>query len=698
MASSFIGSEDPFLMDSVPSSALDLSSDNVGSAAWRFDSWGIGAAPDNFDAALGASYERVLSPGQDSEDSITDQDEFPSPTPTSPTSDSALMFDDVTVDDDSELMQEESGAYSVGPDDASEDSSETAELDDSSVLLGGVPSSPVSASSPSSSVSQPAKRRGRPPRGNKQALVMQAAGVTSTSRKRRAESLVPETLLGTKKSKTAGSVPSLVDRLPSSITAVELQGMSSADFDSYLNMVAAKLSKAELEMAKQQRRRIKNRESASNSRVRKQDNLADLEAQVAELRHQNESLKQRSLAIESEHRAMARELEGYKRLVRQHLPAQYVPTFFNANGATNASNTTTTASSGDVIQVTARNGRSSRVLARDVASAALMCIVLFAMIWGSSTVIPGSVLRDAQLNVLNGGSRLAFPLPSPNAMAPVSSLSATAASASSSMAATRNGALITRRNQASHAKNSAIALAAVPNDATWLARVIQETQHPERALSSSGASSSSSSMEISSSSAAAISVEGSVAAASEMNTARTEAMLVSTEDVEKPNNDTLLNAHLGGTPLATSSSSASTSSSSSSSNNNNNSNNDVSTTYSPQWKQNTTYIKCESVQQVVPPVGAQPVLDPSSPLYVSLWLDPHSIAGGSASPISASTSKDPFNMDYLVQITCQIMNVEQLGLLASTSNRAITASSSSASALPTARALPVPTVLAQSSS
>src|SRR5690606_12646933 len=112
----------------------------------------------------------------------------------------------------------------------------------------------------------------------------------------------------------------------------------------------------------------------SNSRVRKQDNLAELEAQVQQLREQNETLKQKALAIQSEHRAMSRELDSYKRLVREHLPPQFVPSFFASSSnnytsaGTSGSNASTANSNGNVVHITTRQGRSTRILARDTAS------------------------------------------------------------------------------------------------------------------------------------------------------------------------------------------------------------------------------------------------------------------------------------------------------------------------------------------
>jgi hypothetical protein len=666
-------------MDSIATSTLDLSSDNVVSGQWRTESWGLPVVPDNFGVSMDGSFDPLASPVQDSDDSITDLDDLASPVPSSPSSVETPLYEYGLMEGDVDVKLEDYDEMHMDAEEpSSEDSSET--VSEASFVA------PVAVATPSSSAPAVGKRRGRP--RTKPAPAASAAAATP-SRKRRAEGTMPESLLGTKKSKTASSTPSLLDRLPSSISAVELQAMTSADFDAYYAAVASKLSKTEIEIAKQQRRRIKNRESASNSRVRKQDNLADLETQVQQLREQNETLRQKALAIQSEHRAMSRELDNYKRLVREHIPAQFVPSFFastTSNGG--AASTSAATNSADVIHVNTRSGRSTRVLARDVSSAALMCLVLFAMIWGTSTVIPGSVLRDARLPAMP--TRLSFP--DPAAMAPVSS-------AHTGLITTHNkryAASIAQQQQ--QAAAAAAAAASVQNDGVWLSRVIKNTQQPQLAATSSlpelaAATVVDSKVMKASSSSSSVAELGSVAVKSEDVTSHpsSTAMLVSTETV-KPSNDTLLNAHLGGTPLATSSSSASTDASSSSASSSNNSNMmDVSSpaivshTVAPQWKQNTTYIKCDSMQQVVPPVGAQPALDPNSPLFVSLWVNPQAIGGSSLQ----QASKDPFNMDYLVQITCQIVQVDQLGLLAAAAET---------SPLPSAPEFALPSALAQSSS
>jgi hypothetical protein len=638
---------------------------------------------------------------QDSDDSVTDLDEIGSPTPSSPSSDEVHTFDysqhtsGIPILDQSpdmlapELYMDEEDDEST---DSTTDSFDTAEP--SSVAS---PSSPIHHSNPGSApAAAPAstgKRRGRP-RTNKTAAASAATSAAATpsaggGRKRKADSINSESLLGTKKAKTSTSTSALIDRLPSSISAVELQGMSSAEYDAYFAAVSSKLSRHEIELAKLQRRRIKNRESASNSRVRKQDNLADLETQVQQLREQNEQLRQKALAIQSEQKAMSRELDTYKRLVREHLPPEFVPSFFSSTTPSSSSSSST-----EVIHVSTRTGhRSTRTLARDVSSAALMCLVLFAMIWGTSTVVPGSVLRDAQLP-FNGPSRFSFPVPtsgsSPSshidsastAMAPVSSSSSaliTSSRRSTTAAAQAAAAAAQAAAHAAHANSRP----SIQGDGDWLAQVIHRTQQarinnavsvkqeqmtveqpsvPVKMVKSEQGLDKSNEM----------AVDGVFDSLASTHTTRTEAALLSTK--EPSNNDTIIPARLSNS-LATSSSSASTAAASSSEAS-------TQTSYSPEWKQNTTYIMCDSMQQVIPPSGAQPAVDPTSPLYVSLWVNPSAL---SASPIP-SASKDPFNMDYLVQITCQIMSVDQLGLL------------SPSSSLPTGPALSLPSVLAESSS
>lgn len=715
MASTFLTSEEPYLMDSSAPVPLDFSTDLPVSNSWRYDSWGAPVVADNFGVDMDTPFDPLGAPQQDSDESVTDLDEIPSPTPSSPSSDEVHNFELAPENQEMHILDQSPEMfvpefYNDEDDDESTDSA-TDSFDTAEPSSVASPSSPIhnAASTSVSAAAAPAttgKRRGRP-RTNKPAAASAASSAASAApsngggRKRKADSINSETLLGTKKAKTSSSTAALVDRLPSSISAVELQGMSSAEYDSYFAAVSSKLSRHEIELAKLQRRRIKNRESASNSRVRKQDNLADLETQVQQLREQNEALRQKAMAFQSEQKAMSRELDTYKRLVREHLPPEFVPSFFNASSS--SSHHGTSSSSTEVIHVSTRTGaRSTRTLARDVSSAALMCLVLFAMIWGTTTVVPGSVLRDAQLP-FGGPSRFTFPVgvsshldSASSAMAPVSSSSSSSALITSSRRSTTAAAqAAAAAAQAAAAAANAHARTPVQGDGDWLAQVISRTTQA-RAASAAAAVPTSVSIkqeqqtnsmsdvmmmneaaatkEISLSKTNEMAVDGVLDSLQAHHTTSTEAALLSTK--EPSNNDTIIPARLSNS-LATSSSSASTSASSSSSS-------QTETTYSPEWKQNTTYIMCDNMQQVIPPTGAQPAVDPSSPLYVSLWVNPSAL---SASPIP-SASKDPFNMDYLVQITCQIMSVDQLGLL----------SSPSSSSLPSVPSLSLPSVLAESSS
>lgn len=686
MASTFLSPDDGFLLDS----GLDLNNETVAPVSWRVDSWGVPSMSDNFGTPIDASYGVDMAPMMDSDDSTADAEELSSPVPSSPSSAATPIYNYDGINGEPHSNEEWYDNPSLGAEEASEDMSEdtTEPLSEPSSVSYSNPETPIVFTTPSQTTPQTTtlnmtpstKRRGRP--RTKVSPISAAPSNTTpntNSRKRRAESAMPEAVLGTKKAKNANAAPSIIDRLPSSISAVELQAMSSADFDSYYAAVAPKLPKNEVEIAKQQRRRIKNRESASNSRVRKQDNLADLEAQVQQLRDQNETLRQKTLAIQSEHRAMSRELDTYKRLVREHLPPQFVPSFFSST----ASSSSAASNSTDVVQVTTRTGRTNRVLARDVSSAALLCVILFAVVWGSSTVFPSSVLREAQVN---GPAHISFPLPDTPHLAPVSSASSSAKS--SSLVPTSHST--SRRGQSALAtyNPNAAATSSIQSDTAWLAHVVrqrenanivraQQQQASARLLAPSAASSIK--VEELDDETAPVSIVSSTTPAS-------DAVLIDA----KPTNETILNAHLGGTPLATSSSSASTDATASSdadaSSSSSTASSSVSHTVSPQWKQNTTYIKCDSMQQVVPPAGAQPTFDPNAPLFVSLWVNPAVIGD---SDLSAA-SKDPFNMDCLVQITCQIVNVEQLGL--GVEQMAI------ASGLPRAPGLSMPSALAQSSS
>lgn len=689
MASTFLPSDDVYTLDSMPSGLLDLNSENMAPTNWRLDSWGVPPVTDNYGVVMDSTFDSNIAPMMESDDSTADQEEMSSPAPSSPSSVETPPYNYDHIENDPLSTEEwyENGALDEDlSEEMSEDTTAEPHSDEPSSGSYSMPEPSVAFTSPSAMQTQsnaasasaaaaatPAKRRGRPRTKVSPASAASAAASSATgSRKRRAESVVPESLFGTKKSKGASANANIIDRLPSSISPAELQNMSSSDFDSYYSAVASKLPKGEIEVAKAQRRRIKNRESASNSRVRKQDNLADLEAQVQQLRDQNETLRQKSLSIQSEHRAMARELDTYKRLVREHLPPQFVPSFF----ASSSSSGVPASANTDVIHVTTRNGRSNRVLARDVSSAALMCIVLFAVIWGSSTVFPSSVLRDANVPLGFGPAQISFPLPDAPHLAPVASSALT--NPSVPMATSR-------RNQAALAASAASAqkqLQAGPSDAAWLARVIREREDISIKRAAAPSSSSVKVEELDDETVVSGSRTASVVANAPASAAN-NAMLISTDEI-KASNETMLNAHLGGTPLATSSSSAFTASTSSGAS----SSAAVVDTVASQWKQNTTYIKCDSMQQVVPPTGAQPAFDPNAPLFVSLWVNPSVIGDSSIS----TASKDPFNMDSLVQITCQIVNVEQLGF--GVEQVAISPGSS----LPSAPGLSLPAALATSSS
>lgn len=655
MEAAYLPVEDSYFQTEETRPVLDLSAEVP--LAWASSDFAVPPPlQDTYEQGLEGTFADASFHQAENEAAFAGFDDPFSPTPSSPSSDTAPVEEysspsDMLFGDD---FNEDHSFDDTMEDEESDEKLESASLDESSAA------SPNMAES-SSSIGAPVTRKRGRPKTKAAPTAAPAATPTSGSRKRKADSMAPESLLGTKKAKTGSATTSLIDRMPSSISAVELQAMSSADYDVYYQAVASKLSRTELEVAKAQRRRIKNRESASNSRVRKQDNLADLEQQVNALRQENSALKQKSLAIEAQHDALSRELENYKKIVRESIrDPSLIPNFFASNSSATSFNasaasrnnardaqalvpTTGTRSSRaaavvaaatavaaqaaaraqqqaagptstEHVTITTRAGRSTRPFGRDLPSTALMCLVLFAMIWGYSW-IPGSVFREANLPV-GASSRISFPLPagadpSTPAMAPVSSLNS--------------------HNHGNSAHKP-------QGDREWLVKAIN------RARLSSLASHAQAQAQAAQAAPSSSVETGSIQKAPTVQ-ASTQSMLVSTQEIPHMN-ETILPATLAAEPLATSSSSASTASSM------------ETTSYSPQWKQNTTYVKCENMQQVVPPTGAQAPVDPNQPLYISLWVNPSTL-GGSDLP---SASKDPFNMDYLVQITCQIMTVDQLGV------------------------------------
>lgn len=83
----------------------------------------------------------------------------------------------------------------------------------------------------------------------------------------------------------------------------ELLRFSSDDLEDYVKTIQATraLTTSETKEIKRQRRLIKNRESAQQSRKRKKDKVGDLEAQVAELAAVNNKQKSKLEEIQAEH-------------------------------------------------------------------------------------------------------------------------------------------------------------------------------------------------------------------------------------------------------------------------------------------------------------------------------------------------------------------------------------------------------------
>jgi len=94
-----------------------------------------------------------------------------------------------------------------------------------------------------------------------------------------------------------------VKKVPTPISREELLKFSSDDLESYVKTLSAArpLTTTENKEIKRQRRLIKNRESAQQSRKRKKDKVGDLEAQVSQLQAINVDRQAKLDEIQAEH-------------------------------------------------------------------------------------------------------------------------------------------------------------------------------------------------------------------------------------------------------------------------------------------------------------------------------------------------------------------------------------------------------------
>lgn len=103
------------------------------------------------------------------------------------------------------------------------------------------------------------------------------------------------------------------------ISKDDLLKFSSEDLESYVKTLSATrpLTAAENKEIKRQRRLIKNRESAQQSRKRKKDKVGDLEAQVAQLESVNEERKARLEEIKAEHVILKAEVSQLVSVIKE---------------------------------------------------------------------------------------------------------------------------------------------------------------------------------------------------------------------------------------------------------------------------------------------------------------------------------------------------------------------------------------------
>lgn len=511
---------------------------------------------------------------------------------------------DQYAEEDADEMEEDDESSQYSREDSFSVKQDPASFVASSFASQDIPSpSPMSKRSnyvtPTQANQTQGKKRGRP-----RTKPLPPVVPATASRKRKAE-IPAEQLHSTSKKSKLNNDGKLVltGRLPSSLTDEELQTLSSQEYETYLNSIYSTLTKNELETAKKQKRRIKNRESAWNSRLRKQGNLEELEAQVRALKDENNSLKAAVETMATENRIYTQQLEETRELARKYVPENLwaqIERGPSSSQSWSARNTLSRTS--DFEEVSTKTAR--RLGGRDYrSSAALCCLLLFAVAFGTvmqnsgnsilsnRLLVPGSALKAAQLP---------FDEPSIIPLAPMTPVS----SLSSSPLGDREWLVRMLANPENNAETDKIAPAPLTTQATLVEPKLKS--NPARQVVS----------------------------------------------VNVPSrNETV--PRIEEQPLASSSSSASTSSASSSSST------QAPPAFTPEWKQNTTYLMCGDLKQVIPPADSQPPVDPDSPLFVSLWLQPAAIGLSSI----GSASKDPLNSDYMVQVTCQILSVEQLGLL-----------------------------------
>lgn len=182
------------------------------------------------------------------------------------------------------------------------------------------------------------------------------------------------------------------DRLPSSLSSKELHLISSIEYEKYLLNIVHNLSKSELDISKHQKRKIKNRESASNSRIRKQDNIIDLMNELNLLKKENENLKTSLLAKKEHNSVITNELNYHKSLIQKHFPEYFSPlkSIINLLPTSNQ----------DLLSPKS-NVRS--IKGHDQSTAGLVCLVLFALAWKvsesnkKSFIVPASAIKNANI-------------------------------------------------------------------------------------------------------------------------------------------------------------------------------------------------------------------------------------------------------------------------------------------------------------
>lgn len=162
------------------------------------------------------------------------------------------------------------------------------------------------------------------------------------------------------------------DRLPSSLMATELQNITSQKYQMYLDVISSTLSTKEMEIARSQKRRIKNRESAYNSRMRKQDDFFELKNNIKLLNEENQRLK---TTVQSQ----LDKISYFKSIIQNHLPKDVLSSL-----NIDESNNCPPDKFQKPLDNNPPNNTKNRSFSTHLSAATLFCLVLFFMSWGAN--------------------------------------------------------------------------------------------------------------------------------------------------------------------------------------------------------------------------------------------------------------------------------------------------------------------------